>query len=428
MKSYVHSSFAVLFCESDKNIEIKKIEDEDEVYDEEKVYYRTSVGTLKQRLDILGYNIPTLKYIFEESKHRRIDDFEDVDDDTSYDYDEPVFESKKDYKNFIDSFNFETYLIKLNSLYKNKIPLFFDEIFKEQTKQKLSSDNYLKFLVSEYHQDDYFLGLYNCDYRYALRGLLEKINKNTIVELDISSLVYSGYYSNDEKLTDKSLDVNSKTIIFTEGKYDTDIIKRCLGLLYPEYFDYFSFLDLDSIKIELNASRIVTYLKSFISAGITNKVIMIFDNDTEGNYFKQELNKIAIPNNFCVKSYPDINFANNYLCMGPNGLENSNVNGKACSIEMYLPKEVLTTDKKEVRPIRWKNYNEKLKQYHGGYSDNDKSIIQKEFEKILSNCEQGKNEISDYDFSNIKALLDTIIEAFNDVKFSVNGISISLVK
>ena len=61
---------------------------------------------------------------------------------------------------------------------------------------------------------------------------------------------------------------------------------------------------------------------------------------------------------------PDIEIAKNYFTIGPNGKEQMNINGKACSIELYLGKDVLTKDD-EFIPIQWTSYKNKIGTYQG---------------------------------------------------------------
>lgn len=57
-----------------------------------------------------------------------------------------------------------------------------------------------------------------------------------------------------------------------------------------------------------------------------------------------------------------------------------NINGLACSIEMYLGDDILLKDGNYI-PIHWKAYNEKEKKYQGELSE--KSYVQDEFRKKI---------------------------------------------
>ena len=71
---------------------------------------------------------------------------------------------------------------------------------------------------------------------------------------------------------------------------------------------------------------------------------------------------------------PDIEIAKNYFTIGPNGKEQMNINGKACSIELYLGKDVLTKDD-EFIPIQWTSYKNKIGTYQGDIGINSRKVI-----------------------------------------------------
>ena len=60
-----------------------------------------------------------------------------------------------------------------------------------------------------------------------------------------------------------------------------------------------------------------------------------------------------------------IEFARNYPTQGPNGITNLDINGLACSIELYFGRDILTDKEGKLIPIQWKGYEESLKQYQG---------------------------------------------------------------
>jgi hypothetical protein len=79
-----------------------------------------------------------------------------------------------------------------------------------------------------------------------------------------------------------------------------------------------------------------------------------------------------------------------------------NVNGLACSIEMYFGIDTLMKNNQLI-PIQWKGYDEKEKKYQGEISE--KKYVQDNFRKKLKNTEV--TEIKE-----IKELLNTIFNAF----------------
>lgn len=90
MKSYISPLVASLFIESDR---IEKDDGNDKY---RYIYYQTNVETIKKRLDIMGFNLETLKCAFHKSKRCKLDNL-----------------NEKNNVNFLDKFTFEEYLIAL---------------------------------------------------------------------------------------------------------------------------------------------------------------------------------------------------------------------------------------------------------------------------------------------------------------------------
>jgi len=402
MKSYVDSSIMSLFIEDDRKESIEYDEDDTE-YKYKRIIYQSDVKTIKTRLNIIGFNLKTLESHFENSKKYKLDNF-----------DEEEHNNKEATSKFLENFTFDKYLSALKEIYDKKIDFFGNgnSLNYQELEIIKNSNPYIKYILEEVEYPDDRIDI---DYRFYLRGFLEKLDDDINIFVDVSEIINAGYYDENDKIAEQSLSKQDKTIIFTEGKYDTDVIKKSMKLLYPQYSKYFSFLDIELSNLELGANRIITYLKSFISAGIMNRVIVLFDNDAEGIYCKNELLKLKdIPNNFCIKTYPNIESAKNYPTICPTGIETLDINGSACSIELYLCNNVLKENTQYI-PVQWKSFNEHINKYQGVVSK--KGDIQKEYNRIMKECETNKEQIKNYDFDNMNILLQDIFKAFDNTKF-----------
>ena len=402
MKSYVDPSIMSLFTENDRKESIEHYEDDPE-NEYKKIIYVSNTETIKTRLNIMGFNLTTLEHHFSISKKYKLDNLDEDSDKIS----------RISLSKFLDDFTFEKYLKTLKKIYDKKIDFFGNgNSLNYEELEKIKNENqYIKYILEEVEYPDHRVDI---DYRFYLRGFLEELDNNTNISVDVSEIIGGGYYNEADKIAEQSLTKSDKVIIFTEGKYDTDIIKQSMELLYPQYSTYFSFLDIELSNLELGANRVITYLKSFISAGIINKVVVLFDNDAEGIFCKKELLKLKdIPNNFCIKTYPDINIAKNYPTICPTGIEKLDINGSACSIELYLCTNVLK-EGKYYTPVEWHSFNEKIKKYQGSFSNKYKGDIQNKYDKILKECKENREKISNYNFDNMKILLKDIISSFDD--------------
>ncbi len=113
-------------------------------------------------------------------------------------------------------------------------------------------------------------------------------------------------------------------------------------------------------------------------------IIALFDNDTAGLKEMKKLTSTTVPPNIKILKYPDITLAKKYPTVGPTGKKKMNINGLACSIEMYFGADVLTRNN-ELIPIQWKGFEEKEMKYQGEIAD--KNFVQETFRKKLIKAE-----------------------------------------
>lgn len=380
MNNGINPNFLALFTENDR---IEESVTDDEWEENKQIIYKSTIKIIKRRLDIMWFNLKTLEHYFNKRK--------DQDEDNS---------------ELLQDFTFDEYLSKLKIIYENNV--FFFWWSWDFTWQ----DEYITYILWDMETLDPRVDI---DLRYYLRGFIERIDEDSEVKVDLSDLIQWGYCDIGEKFAESNLKSDDKVIIFGEWKTDIEFIGKTMQLLYPEYFDYYTFLDIEVSKLPWWAERIVTYCQSFISAWIINKTIFVFDNDLAWHQAKDKLLKIgAIPSNFCILTYPDIELANNYPTLCPTWIENLNVNWSACSLEMYFCENTLKDNSQNLIPIQWKIFNEEYQKYHWSFSDWDKSSIQNKFKTILNECKTDRSKIDYYDFDNINILLEMILNAFDE--------------
>ena len=259
---------------------------------------------------------------------------------------------------------------------------------------------------------------HNQDIRLVIRLACEVASADTYVVQDITDIVYSGgYYTEDEAVCEKETRAlisgypeNSPIIILTEGSTDASILKEALALLYPHLSDYYSFFDFHSSNAKGGTGPLVSLVKSFAAAGITNRVIALLDNDTAAREAKGELDKISLPPNIAVLDYPDLELLRSYPTLGPTGLVPLDINGLAASIELYFGEDVLCLEQDTLTPIQWKGYNSTLNQYQGKVLQ--KKRLHAAFQKKLKRCKADPQALQDTDWSGLSAILQEIFQAF----------------
>jgi hypothetical protein len=162
---------------------------------------------------------------------------------------------------------------------------------------------------------------------------------------------------------------------------------------------------------EGGASGLVRALKAFAAAGVANRVVGLFDSDTAASDALLSLNKTKLPRNFRALQLPYLDTASSYPTLGPTGTSTFDVNGLACSIELYLGVDVLAGTDGELRPVQWTGYNPRLKQYQGEVLN--KSEIQEQFRAKVQRTEAaGAPRLGD-DWHGMKLTLELVLHAFD---------------
>ncbi len=412
-KSYAIDVVMTLFREEDKKVYDRKIsernsliwghqEDDGEV---ETVYeYSNTVEIIIDRLEVMSFTISRVEHEFKQEineliqsmKEGPIEGLEDL-----YKKDINILENTS-IKSFIETFK-EIRAKKLQpSLYSHKE---FDGV------SPLA--NYILNETIHFHY-----GFPCQSYRSFIRAYLESCPKESLVTYDITDLVSGGYYEPDDAVCEmevngliEGFEINTKAIILTEGSSDGEILRRSLKILYPHLYGYYSFMDFGVSNAAGGADALVSQVKSFVGSGIANRIVALFDNDTAAFAAVRGLNKTEITQNIVIEHYPKLELAEDYPTLGPTGISNMDVNGLACSIEIYLGKEVLNING-QFTPVQWKGFDSSQRKYQGELIEKRK-IQQKFFEK-LSVCEKSPEKIESYDWSGLRSIFNVIFNSFKD--------------
>jgi hypothetical protein len=199
----------------------------------------------------------------------------------------------------------------------------------DSKQKKYNNDYYINF-IDYLHENELFIEHQSIN--LALWSILYVVEPESTVEYNLTDIIDGGWINDSPQANVKI----EKIIILTEGKTDSIYLKNCLDIFYPHLNEYYHFMDFESSKYEASASRLVHTIKSFVGSGINNLILALFDNDTAGLKEANNLKKVKLPSNIQVLQYPTIEWAKNYPTLGPNGIQNMNINGLAGSIEMYL--------------------------------------------------------------------------------------------
>ena len=397
-----------------------KIDLDDEESDEYTQYvYKTTVKKAKERLDARGFGILNLEKIFNNNPFQAVD-----------------------YSAFLSHLNVDYDLYEEIALERCKKSVSFKKwknAMHKITSYELENGNIgqrdsiaplgintecekIIYYALKNESSESFYGL-NTEYvhiAYVFRLILETCDDYDDIVLDFSNIQYWA-----EDCIPKALSATEdieKTIVLVEGTSDKDILEFSMKHIYPHLSDLFYFMDFDDAngaKRDGGTSYVIKNLKTFYFSKLNSKFIAIFDNDAEGYSSKCTLlNEIKQwPDNFRILLYPEDKMFRRYPTIAPNGtIILDNIVGKACSIELYLPDNLIQVDG-EYLPIEWET-RKKIKTlsgreeaiYQGAISQ--KSEVKEKFHELRKEIENGQKQFVLIEWERMKKLLDTIIFAF----------------
>ena len=365
---YKNSFYDLLSVFSKEEIKIG-VEKDDEGEDYKKYCFVSNVYKIKLVLDSLGYTIENAKCIFEKNKAYEVEYAKE------YENEDWEFELEWTSKEIETHFTFDEWK---KAVHKFAILLSEDTFdmtignYKAlaATKEEELSVADRVVLKTLPFGDGYFGIREEVNVWPIFRVILDAFDDKEEVVLDYTNLYYGGWC---EEYPEEKDYYAPKTIVLTEGKFDVEVIQESMQILYPHMTKYYSFMNFTDYKVQGSTNFLTHYLKAFIGAGIENRVIAIYDNDSAGMAELIGIKHIKLPENFRVFKLPSIELAESYPTLGPNGKENMNINERACSIEMFLGKDVLM-EENEFIPIQWKGYVEKTETYQGEIMN--KSLVQ----------------------------------------------------
>lgn len=382
--------------------ELLKNEMLDEIDNFQVVYYIASTQVIRDRLNLMGYTIETSKKVFAEALTSEIQRYELLAESNGGEIfqEELSLLSSLTLDRWIDELvNIQRFGLSQNRIGNYRGP---------------NDSSLLRYMMSAE-----WYGFPGPDLNAALRLIIDIMTDEEYILYDITDLVWSEHYRYDEDLVSYGMQFspigyspNTKVVILTEGSTDSLILSEIMKILYPHLSDYYSFMDFETSRVSGGAGNLVNLVKAFIGAGIINRTIAIFDNDTAAEEALRSLERIEIPKNIVIVKLPNIPFLENYPTIGPSGTTNMDINGLASSIELFLGYDVLLAEDKHLTPIQWTGYNHRLGQYQGEVLF--KSAIHMRFKAKLR-AAQSESVNTNHDWDDLINLFSVIFSAFHDV-------------
>lgn len=370
------------------------------------VYYETALSVVRDRLDVLGYDLETVEEAFRQwvkEEHART--LETIGEWAARDA-----ESRE-----LMEDHYRTNAEILAAL----TPRSWIEGLKQIRASGLKTNYYGRYegphekSLIGYMLSNEWYGFPGYDLFVPLRLAIEACENGRKLVYDMTDLIWSGYFDYQDDFVAYGLDISAaeysskaRTVVLTEGKTDAWILRESLKVLYPHLEDYFSFLDFESTGFGGGVGNLANVVKAFAGAGIVNNVVALFDNDTAAVVACKSFEDIPLPANIAIRKLPRIALLSDYPTIGPSGATRLDVNGIAASIELYLGEDVLRIDNGNLVPVQWTGYDKQMNQYQGEVLE--KARLHARFKEKLAR----PPEPAGAEWEGMRAALKTVFSAF----------------
>jgi hypothetical protein len=424
-KSYVDPVVMTVFTEADKSIrEVRHSDpktdlpaggDSEEEYSFMEVSYVTSGSIVRDRLEVMGFTLRAARAMFEAGIPSEILATQDLQLNH-----EDISEACAEKIRLLKLLSFDAWLESFQAIKRKNIKPWDIRSWDLQLEGADPSVRDLPALERFVLSDDGFpFRLPPCDVRFLIRAVIEACGVSSTFRMDLSDLVGGGYYEITESVAENArvelasdYPLNTKVIVLTEGVTDRRVLEASLRLLYPHLADYYSFMDFDGANAPGGAGHLVNTVKAFAGAGIANRIVALFDNDTGARAALRGLDGVDLPPSVRVLQFPAIPIGANYPTSGPSGLVHMDVNGLAASLEMYLGEDVLRRADGTFTPVHWRGFDTAVRAYQGELEH--KGELQNKFTEKLAAAATDPAVMQAQDWTGIRAILDMVRRAFEN--------------
>lgn len=371
-----------------------RVDDEDEAH---VTGFRTTVGVLRDRLDLLGVPVSAVSSELVRLATERAEMLAGF---AAIAMPEEQESERKEEIEYLSGLTWDGWFADLRSGLQAGLP-----VTRWGQREPLGTPARLMSLWEDH------------DARYQLRAVLEALQREEEITLDLDDLLEGGWLETSVDPREHANALVAYTsqgglppIVLTEGRFDVEVLTTALRLRRPHLVGYITFPDFNQ-KNEGGAAALRQTVRAFASAGIPNRVVALFDNDTAARDVLRSFSTGTLPANLLITRLPDLELARDYPTVGPQGEHSMDVNALATAIEMYLGADVLADDG-EMRPVVWGGYAKRLAAYQGEVSDKDG--IQERWRRKVARATASPELMVDQDWDALDQVLDHILDLLRD--------------
>lgn len=375
--------------------------------------YRRTAREIIDRLEVMGYSLERSKASFEDAIASIIEDSKDNGPPHQRESGEivelePPYASHEYTTRLYCGYTFEVWSELIKKVFEQRLPRIYRYLTEEAEQREIRErDPHLYHIL---YWSDYINFGYPGFSFDMYRGMLEVVPPDTPVVLDFSSLVDWTYPENYTCAP-------PRIVIMTEGKSDKRILEGTLRVLYPHLVPYFSFIDFDLANMPGSTGHLLNIVKAFVVTGVKHRTIAVFDNDAAGHDALRQLIHVPLPDNIKAIALPMLPLAAGYPTVGPQGTLEVDINGLACSLELYLGRDILEQSNGALTPVRWTGLMQGAGRYQGEVMN--KVEIQERYERLLEKATIDSTAAHDHDWSGMRLVFESIFGAFKGQPLSL---------
>ena len=379
------------------------------------VEYAIPLSVAKDRLEFMGFTASKIRRVFREGVEERLAELAERRNNPSWANVDALRNGLDREEQILRNLTYEVWLEEFTNILRTGLTPSRQYWYGDKGADEFSA--LFRYMMGS--TSEAMFGFPSYDARVFLGAVCELTDPNAELVYDITELVESENVDVNEDLCAwarrqlaEDFLLNHKIIVLTEGVSDCRSLEGALRLLYPHLSDYYSFMDFEGARVPGGAGTLATTVKAFIGADVVNRIVAFFDNDTAALSAMRSLRNIEIPENVRILRYPNLEIARNYPTLGPQGTMLMDINGLACSVELYYGIDILRNETGDLTPIQWRGYDNTMQQYQGEIIN--KAELQAKFAEKIQKCQIDASAMQNYDWSGMRAILDCLRSAFHD--------------
>jgi hypothetical protein len=370
--------------------------------------YRRTAGEIVDRLEIMGYTLERSRAVFVEGVAAILERSKEngppyqPENGEVVELDPPYASHGYTAKLYL-GYSFEVWSGIIKKVFQQRLPRIYRHLTDEEEQRYVCENDPQLHHVLKW--SDYINFGYPGFSFDMYRGMLEVVPPEAPVVLDFSPLVN---WTDPDDYTCAP----PRIVIMTEGKSDKRILEGTLRILYPHLVPYYSFIDFDLANMPGSTGHLLNIVRAFVATGVQHRTIAVFDNDAAGHDALRQLSGVTLPDNIKVMALPSLPFASRYPTLGPQGTVEMDINGLACSLELYLGRDILDEERGALAPVLWTGLMQGAGRYQGEITD--KAGIQDRYARLMERAENDIDSAHAHDWGGMRLVFKSIFDAFKD--------------